>query len=232
MPVPTDLYRIQYTFDLGLDGEVAVTGFHARYALGGSETVADVAQALADWGLAAWLAVWNTSDLHARFPTSVVLRDVRAYHVVDSGPSDGLGLSTADGSDAWAGTGPDSLPWEVALVATLEAIPAGTRPAKPRRQRGRMYLPPISVGSIGGPAGFITDAELPGFNDTVLALLEHFNDIPPTLTNQARVVVFSRTGNVAHDVLRVSMDNQCDLQKRRQNRQTGMVRTFSADLAP
>lgn len=228
MVLPTDLFRVLYTFDLGLDGEVAATGFHCRYAAG-DLTLQESAEALAPHALSAWVTGFapRTND----FPSSVRLSKVGVYHVIPGpGHTDAFSvvLTAAGGPDTWQGGASSSLPWECALVATLECIPIGEPPIDLRRKRGRMYLPPMSPEVITNTAGFIDSGKQGQMITAVTATLEAFND--EVVSTQARVVVVSRKGGFATDVDRVSMDAQVDLQKRRENRQSIPPRLSGATL--
>lgn len=226
MPIPDDLYRIQYTFSLGADGEVAVTGFHCRYDPdGGASNVA--AGLLAAHAEGSWDAGWNSRV--ADFATSVRLIQTAAYHVIaGAGPADFLATNPIASGAQWHGTGSDSLPWEDSLVVTLEGLSAGTNLPHARRYRGRAYLPPMVPGILSGAAGFVDATSLGNFVTASSAWLEGFNDT--VSGTQARVVVLSRVGETATDVDHVSMDAQMDLQKRRQNRQTRPTRVVGDPL--
>jgi len=227
--VPSNLYRVQYTFLLGTEGEVAVTGYTAHYAPGGDLDAA--AQAVADHGYAAWIA--GFVDHAGLFANSVVLDSCKAYAIVDSGPSPHIGVGLPDPDHdipAWAGTNTTCLPWECALVATLEAAPAGTRPAHPRRYRGRMYLPPLGADRLSGTQGYVSPTDTTTLMNAVSDTLEYFNDTIGGTGPQARVHVLSREGGFSTPVDHVSMNNQMDLQKRRQNRQSQGERQQHAAL--
>lgn len=236
MPVPPNHYRVQYTFRLGTGGEIAVTGFHCRYDGGTAPNNGVAAQWLAEHCGAKWLSAFAAMDANNGknlFPSSLVLDSVKAYEVVQSGPSPNIGafVYQDSGEFSWKGNNNPSLPWECAVVATLEALPI-TRPTRPRRYRGRMYLPPMSVSLITGTEGLLSAGAVAGIVANTTALLEGVNDIVAPSGAQARVVVLSRTGGFSTDVTHVSMDNQVDLQRRRQNRQTNIVRTHGGDLEP
>lgn len=226
MAFPTDCWKIQYTFDLGGDGEVAVTGFHARWS-GGGLSMDEQAATLAGRAAAAWKAGF---DGHTSwFGSGVVLAKTAAYHVIEGpGPSDHWSSGPVASDETWSGSGADSLPWECSLVITTEAIPAGTNVPNARRRRGRIYLPPMSPTVLAGVNGFILNTAQPTIMAAALAWLEAWND--EVSGAQTRVVVLSRRGAMQTDVDHVSMDSQLDLQKRRQNRQSIPTRLVSDPL--
>lgn len=226
MAFPTDIWRIQYTFNLGSDGEVAVTGFHARFNPGDLD-LEESAAALAGRAAGAWKAGFDARV--GDFPSSVVLANTAAYHVLEAaGPTDAFSTGPVSGGDSWAGTAADSLPWETTLVMTTECIPVGTFQPQARRKRGRMYLPPMSPTVLAGTEGFILNTKLPQLLTASLAWLEAWND--EVLGTQTRAVVLSRTGAMATDIDHLSCDYQVDLQKRRQNRQAIPARITSDPL--
>jgi hypothetical protein len=225
MAIGTDIYRVLYTFDLGTDGEVAETGFHVRWAQADPVSEDNLASLLGHVA-AAWSA--GFASVAGDFPTTVVLSKVGVYHVTGApGGSDGFATEAVSGDDAWAGTAGTSLPWECTLCITTETTHGQV--AKPRRQRGRMFLPPMGSTVLdSGGFGLITTTKRDDLMNATLATLEAVND--EVVGAQVRAVVYSPTGAKTTDILFVSADNKVDAQRRRENRQLGWSRNSSADL--
>nr|CRY97214.1 hypothetical protein [uncultured prokaryote] len=228
MAFPTDNYRIQHVFNLGGDGEIAVTGIHVRCAV--DTDVPTTATELARHADAAWHTGMDSTK--TMFPSSVSLDTTKVYHSMESGPSDGIGefITGSGDTDPWVGSQAQSLPWQTAYVMTTEAQPEGARVSRPRRYRGRVYLPPLSCQVVTEPTGFIEDTYQALLLTAFTAYLEAINDMLVGTGPQVRAVVLSRAGGFQTDILRASCDQQMDLQKRRENRQSIPARVQGDDL--
>lgn len=224
MSIGTDIWRVVYGFTLGSDGEIAQTGFHARWAHGAPADPATAAL-LSAHAASQWATAFGSIDNN--FSSALTLDKVTVYHVVPGAATDNLAVTIVTGDDAWAGGNDDALPWECSLVMTLETT--RDRLPHPRRYRGRMYLPALASAVLTSDGkGFIDSGSDPQFRDATLALLEGFNSSVDSV--QARAVVYSVAGEMTNDVVWVSSDNKVDVQRRRENRQAGFVRSNSSDL--
>jgi hypothetical protein len=222
--IGTDIFRVLYTFLLGTDGEVAETGFHVRWAHADPTEDANLT-ALATAANQAW--VDGFESVEADFPTTVILDSTKVYHIVPGASSDGIAHLPASGDLVWAGTAGTSLPWEVSFCVTLETTHGFV--TKPRRQRGRMYLPPCGSGVLDSAGfGIINSTKQTDLMSATLACLESMNNLVDG--TEARVVVYSPTGAKTTDVVYVSSDRKLDSQRRRENRQLVPARIASDDL--
>jgi hypothetical protein len=161
---------------------------------------------------------------------------VAAYKLSDVAPFKSIGKGVApfgsDGDTGWAGTGgPNSLPWECALVVTTNAF-VDPFTLNKARQRGRMYLGPLSALRVSGGGGLLAQADIDTLVGNLTGYFNDLNNAPTGSANQLRAVVMSRGGKsglsaaAVSPIINVAIDNKVDSQRRRENKQgVNVVRT-------
>ena len=233
MAVPDTLYKINFNMQIGAGDEIAVWGHHVTWD---STIDSDAAASLAKHCRDAWQDSFTATGL---FPTSVTGANVTAYSLNPAAPyharAKGVSAFGTDGDPGWTGGGGgDSLPWECALVVTLNAFENPFDLLKARK-RGRMYLGPVAKARISGGGGLMSSDDAEAFANSTLAYFEAVNDL--LAGTQVRAVVFSRGGKGGaaaagvSNLVNISCDNKVDSQRRRENKQdASVVRFTSANL--
>lgn len=223
MPVPPGTMRITFNTRLG-GSEIALYGFHLNAtdaeAVGGS-FLEEVAKKARD----SWLEAFDT--YRPVFSQACVWESVRAdllsiepgvryLKVQDSAfaPFD------QSGDNSYKGTGQYSLPWECSAVVSMAAYAPGAFEVNKGRWRGRYYLPPLAVNTIGLTTGEMLEATTTGLADTAAEFHNALNgELSDTLDDDIRTVVLSRSDDTVRVVRQVWVDSKVDAQRRRENRQ-------------
>lgn len=161
MPIPADLVKIVWEFDLKRGGTVqdhADPGCHVQ--LGTPPAPADRDTFLNDLATQAWNA-WQAHMLQLHYATNVSLAKVKASLLDTSAHVLAVGQATS-GAGSWVGSdGGACLPWQDSQVVSLYAYEPGTFVPRAATKRGRIYLPP--------PAASILDSDHSGEIDAVKA---------------------------------------------------------------
>lgn len=218
MPFAPGVYRSKFTFLLGTLGEIAVMTLATRYA--GGEAEPTVTSQINHHVASQWSS--HCGPVKTRFSTIVHLNHIDTYKLGTDGRALTKATSVFDGADqpAWSGTDTgSSLPWECAVVISLNANSTGYDPHAARK-RGRFYLPPPAAVCLAGDGqGRLATGSVDNFSNTMFAFLEGVNDIPAGLGSQCRVIVASKAAAANYDVVSMHADDRVDAQRRRENRQ-------------
>jgi hypothetical protein len=152
------------------------------------------------------------------FPQAMTLHGAKARRVSAAGLTLAEQAAVPSGT-AWAGTDPNSMPWEVAVAMSLYSYTPGTFIPHGRRRRGRCYLGPMGTSNIQGDGpGYIKTA-------VVTALLGEFkaflHDGPGMgfvagAPNQLDLGVFSRMDSHIYGLTDLRCNNKFDSQRRRE----------------
>lgn len=132
---------------------------------------------------------------------------VRAYNYPSGGPS----AANIGEAPITSGAGTStfgSIPYQVAMVATLRTDLAG------RRHRGRMYLPAPEFGVMAADHHF-DSSTVDGVATAIATWLENTNS---ALSVGGGPVVVSTTGSMQTPITSVAVDNRPDVQRRRANK--------------
>lgn len=114
------------------------------------------------------------------------------------------------------GSGSQALPPEVAVVVSLYGYPRDTFVPLARRQRGRFYLPGLTVTYLQG-RGLLSDTGRDAIADFGKALADGIWDTDTADGNRLLLLVASKTANQVSAVQYIRVDNHPDVQRRRQN---------------
>jgi hypothetical protein len=232
MPIPEDIVRVRFVWDLGLgraQPDQALFGFHmARRHQAGvvvdwqadTQTVADKC-----------LAKWKQRMVHPGFwPVTTVLNRVEAFHLeAATGHALNKAVAPATGANAYAGTSTGaSLPFEVSMAVSLYGyVPGGFVPDA-KNKRGRFYLPPFDTGSlgVGQDAGlfnppFVVQVadDIAAFCDDVKGLELEPSALPGTAGDPMDLVVLSKPKVAAYPVASIRCGTVPDSQRRRRQQQ-------------
>lgn len=212
MPVPTDCWRIVYRGSLPY-GEVWQTGvwLQGNAPTSNSAATAGAQLEFGAEGTATPSSYWNA--VKALLPSSITLDQVAVYSYPTGGTTAAfIGLSTGT---PLAGTSSNNLlPNQMCACLSLLTDSSG------RSYRGRMFLPVSS--SLIPP----TSAKLDSTPRTTLTGVwsTKFTDFNAA-SGWGDVVVVSQKLGIATRVTAVRMDSRPDVQRRRANRETGIVST-------
>lgn len=230
MAYPAGTYRNKLTFKLGTAGEIAVITLSTRYS--GPEGEPFVTDHINSHVASKWGTGFNS--LKTKFAPTVVLDHMDTYSLDPAGHALTKATTVFDGVDeaVWAGLSTAaSLPWECAVVITLDGNTGGYDPHAARK-RGRFYLPPPSADVLNTDnSGMLVHSFVDSICTGAHNWIEAVNDIPSGLSNQCRTVVSSKVGGYNTDVAFVRCDEKVDAQRRRENREGAPYRK-DLDLTP
>lgn len=203
---PVGLFSVTLQYTLGAGAEIAQNVFW--FDGGAALTPATLATAVnvVGNGVADYMSgPWGTAL------TSDLVQTGALAHAFDS---DGDPISAAANLTTPAhGAGSSSLPYEVAVVASLRTDFAG------RSYRGRSYQGPISQTAVT-TSGRLTSTARTGIGNGLAQYLSHMDSLG------YRPVVWSRTKNIATHITSVVVDDVFDVQRRRQNALVPVKATF------
>lgn len=224
-PIPADIVRVRLVFDLHQISTVAdqaIMGFHlVRNHLPGNTT--DWPANTQEIASKTWQKWTQRVTTTARWPTSVSLSRVDAYHLDTAGKTLDKGTQGQDGShSAWTGTsGNPSMPWEVACAVSMYGYQPGTFTPDAKSKRGRYYLPPFATTIMGNSAAeglfdsstiaTVVAVEQAAFLNDVNLMTVGGGAVPDTVA----LVVLSRTKGVATPVQTMRVGHRPDRQSRR-----------------
>jgi hypothetical protein len=164
----------------------------------------------------------NAGPIKPLHASTVKLQRLDTYKLDTDGKALTKATAVFDGTDqpVWQGSATSgSLPWECAVVVSLNANGAGYDPHAARK-RGRFYLPPPSTDTLAGDGnGRLATGKVDTFKTTWATILEAVNDIPSGLASQCRLIVASKVASANYDVVSLHVDDRVDVQRRRENRQ-------------
>lgn len=217
MAIPSHIYRLVFAGTLGpavdewqvrlhlqLQGNTDLTGWETGYCNDAADS----------WG---GTIMESTAPVYTANDT--VLQSVTLYQLDTAGHTEALWMAD-EGHVGVAGTGGDSLPSEIAVVATLETAHLG------RSYRGRMYLPGLAKAACGAD-GLISLTYYENIATQVAALItaldKSIDDELPTVMN---VGILSETKGIFTEVIGTKVGNVFDAQRRRRN---GAPETYSLE---
>jgi hypothetical protein len=154
-------------------------------------------------------AWWNA--LKAFLPTSITLDYVQINAYPSGGPPAAFSGRSSHAPIAGSAASSANLPNQLAWVLTLLTDSAG------RSHRGRAYLP--LAGTLWSPT--TASLQAAGLTTMLTAFKHYFDDF--NAIGQLGVVV-SRTLTAATPIRQLRADNRADVQRRRANSQTGILR--------
>jgi hypothetical protein len=173
-----------------------------------------VLKKIADNSVAAWEADMDTSN----FPQAMVFHGVKC-RAVDAGGLTLFEQESVPSGTPWAGTDPNSMPWEVAAVVSLYSYTPGTFIPHGRRRRGRCYLGPMGMSSVAGDGpGYIKTASVTLLMNNFSSYLQDGPAFPVTspISTRNDIGVFSRVDSHIYDLTDLRMNNKFDSQRRRE----------------
>jgi hypothetical protein len=143
-----------------------------------------------------------TTAVRGHFSPTTKWQSIRCY-LYTGGTAAAL-ISEQSGLNLAGTAAPASLPNQIAEVVTLLTGLPG------RRYRGRLYLPPMSVGVVSGDGQNTT-----AITDTCEALRSMIQGIKDLADDGAPLVVASLKNGSMRDVSSITIDSRFDVQRRR-----------------
>lgn len=245
LPHPPDMMRVRLRATLATDTvpvEEAQFGFYGQrvHVTGNPTDWAANVQYVADGIRDRWKEHILATAL---FSPAAVMESVKVDHLsATDGKVLDQGVALFGGDSAWAGTGPDSLPWETSLAVSLFGYERGLFTQDKARKRGRFYLPPGSTELLNGKSGQVRADQLTTLCTQIVAFLNdvqgmHLTDEPPLEQADSFNLVVMSIGTptkplepTTTPVTHVYVDSEIDSQRRRQH-QVGPLTTASGTVA-
>lgn len=156
--------------------------------------------------------------IEGMFPDRVRFNEVRAYHLGPDGST--LHLAQAPFENLTGSSSTPMLPPQCSVCVGLYSYPAGTFNTHGRRGRGRLYLPPMVVGTVDNNGRLsvanrdrLANAMGAWLNDMENKIIEN-----GVIGNGEAHLVIIGSDEVNQQVLRIRVGRAIDTQRRRRSR--------------
>lgn len=202
--MPFFLSHIQGTNNFGDQFHM---GFGVDSGAVGESSAQVVADKIADVFIDKWTTSYGGITLQGQYPPGAKFEKAVVYERPRTAGGPSTELAEADLGPLTGTSGSATLPPEIAVCVSLLTNTAG------RSGRGRMYLP-APVVATSDNKGLLSTGQQDMIKQWAAAFFGGINTQAGTDLN---CVVWSRKTGQTHSITRVSVGNQFDVQRRRQN---------------